>query len=325
MVLDGRFELRAVVPGSGGAVLQAIDRESGASVLIRFFEVAPPMEVAAAEGVLKIQGGSGASILITEDTPAWRAWRPGAAPESSAAREVSTARTPAAEPGEFTRIFQAGAFSAPPAAPAAAVPAAAMPAAAMPGTAAPAAQPAGEFTRMFHPEAPAAPAPVPATPANPFASEPAGQTTDFDRFFQQPMAANHEPFADPAWQAPEMPSGKPFAGPSEFTKFFGNAPDAAAPSAPPPPAAMPGDSTSLFSQVPPAPAGTQLPGASEYTRFFEAESARTQTSASAPSAPAPQPAPLPPVRQAGAPGWVIAIIAGVTLIVCLWLVQKFIG
>lgn len=99
MLLDGRFELLALLPSGHGALFLSRDLRSGHDVLVRFPASLPP-GIAGQPGVVATSSGPGIPALITDDTPAWRDWQPVAE---------------AASPGEFTRIFAAAPGSEPPA------------------------------------------------------------------------------------------------------------------------------------------------------------------------------------------------------------------
>ena len=240
-----------------------------------------------------------------------------------------------AEPGEFTRMFQAPAVAAPVAPPPA------------PPAAPPAKAEVGEFTKMFQaPKAP--PPPPPAAPAPP-AKEPgeftrmfqASPTTaaappavtksgpgDFEQLFETRSPAGPMPHS-PAVQQPLTPQAPGGSGPNrigEFTQTFGKG---SFDLAPPPPAAPapkePGEFTRMFHPpaaaapppaAPPAPAPFAPPppaaplaappsGPGDYTRQFSAPAQLTfgQTSATpaAPSAPSPQAYSPPAMAQPAIP------------------------
>jgi len=140
---------------------------------------------------------------------------PGEAPKPAAG-------APSAEPGEFTKMFQAA--PAPPSEPDMPAPAQAPPP--------PPASGPGEFTRMFQaakeapPPAPdpAPQAPVPPTPSSP---PPSSGPGEFTKMFQAAQAPKAEPdMPAPPQSAPPPPA----SGPGEFTRMF-----QAAKEAPPPP------------------------------------------------------------------------------------------
>ena len=197
----------------------------------------------------------------------------------------------AAEPGDFTRMFQAPTQPSQPGVP-------------------PVSSTPGEFTSMFQAATPAQGSPSPAPP--PVHSEPGS----FTRMFQSPASAS------PAPTPPPQATSKP----GEFTQFFqsslGSAPyKESSPSATPPvaspaPAPPPGEYTRLF-QMPaqatsPTPAGSgatnvfvtppvpspqpAVPieeGPSEFTRMIQAPPATEAKPAEAPKAVAPAPAAAP--------------------------------
>ncbi len=238
-----------------------------------------------------------------------------------------------AEPGEFTRMFQAPAVAAPPAPAPAPAPQAQTevgeftkmfqapkaPPAPPPAPAPTPVKEPGEFTRMFQagPSAAAAPPPPPAaTKSSP---------SDFEQLFETRSPAGPMPHS-PAVQQPLTPQAPGGSGPNrigEFTQTFGKgsfdlapAPPAAAPApkepgeftrmfhspgaAAPPPVAQPiaPAAPQPFAAPPPAapPIAAQPSGPGEYTRQFSAPAQLTfgQTS--------PNPAaPLAPSPQAYAP------------------------
>ncbi len=243
-----------------------------------------------------------------------------------------------AEPGEFTRMFQAPALAAPPA-----------PTPAPVLTPAPPAQTeAGEFTKMFQaPKAPPAPPPAPAAVAAPVkepgeftrmfqaspipaAAPPPAATksgpSDFEQLFETRSPAGPMPHS-PAVQQPLAPQAPGSSGPNrigEFTQTFGkgtfdlaSVPPAAAPAS-----KEPGEFTRMFHSpgaaappavtpqatpgappafaVPPPPVAAQPSGPGDYTRQFSAPAQLTfgQTSPN-PSAPtAPGPQAYAPPAMA---------------------------
>jgi hypothetical protein len=236
---------------------------------------------------------------------------PAAIPE----RPVEPAPAPvAAEPGDFTRMFQAPIQPSQPGAP----PVSSQPdgftsmfqtpagGQTPPLPAPPVSSKPGEFTSMFQAATPAQGSPSPAPP--PVHSEPGS----FTRMFQSPASAS------PAPTPPPQATSKP----GEFTQFFqsslGSAPyKESSPSATPPvagpaPAPPPGEYTRLF-QMPaqptsPTPAGSgatnvfvtppvsspqpAVPieeGPSEFTRMIQAPPATEAKPAEAPKAVAPAP------------------------------------
>jgi hypothetical protein len=240
-----------------------------------------------------------------------------------------------AEPGEFTRMFQAPAVTAPPAPAPAPVPQAKTE--------------IGEFTKMFQspaaPPAPLAPAPVSvkepgeftrmfqasSTPAAAPPQPPAGTKSgpgDFEQLFETRSPAGPMPHS-PAVQQPLAPVPPGGAGPNrigEFTQTFGKGGFDPAPA---PPAAVPaqkepGEFTRMFHSpgaanppqvsqpvappappafaAPPAPAAplaAQPGGPGEYTRQFSAPAQLTFGQISAnPAAPAPSPQAYAPPAMA---------------------------
>jgi hypothetical protein len=244
-----------------------------------------------------------------------------------------------AEPGEFTRMFQAPAVAAPPA-----------PAPAPAPT--PQAQPeVGEFTKMFQaPKAPPAPPPAPVkeageftrmfqaspSPAAPPPPPPAATKSgpsDFEQLFETRSPAGPMPHS-PAVQQPLTPQGPGGSGPNrigEFTQTFGKdrfdpapAPPAAAPAPQepgeftrmfhPPGAAGPVAVTPPVTQpvtpaAPPAfsapPIAAQPSGPGEYTRQFSAPAqltfGQTSPNPAAPPAPSPQAFAPPAMAQPAMP------------------------
>lgn len=192
------------------------------------------------------------------------AWKlPTTVPAAPASDLVATAEIPlvpgsptpvgpaAAQPSEFTRMFQA------PSAPASAPPGKQD-------------QP-GEFTRMFvAPVAPAPPAsaPVVATPSYPV--QKAAEPGEFTRMFVAPIASP-PPVNSPIPVVPPAPAQKKPAAAGEFTRMF-QAPPAAQPASSTKPAAPPaGEFTRMFQATPPSPqvspANAAAPG--EFTQFFK--------------------------------------------------------
>ncbi len=241
-----------------------------------------------------------------------------------------------AEPGEFTRMFQAPGVAAPPA-PAPPPPAPAevgeftkmfqAPKAAAAPPPAPTPVPAkepGEFTRMFQ----ARPSPSPAAAPQPPAAAKSGPG-DFEQLFETRSPAGPMPHS-PAVQQPLTPQAPGGSGPNrigEFTQTFGKGgfdPAPAPPAATPVPR-EPGEFTRMFHSpgaaapppvapvaapsAPPAfappPAAAQPSGPGEYTRQFSAPAQLTfgQTSASpaAPAAPGPQAYAPPAMAQPAMP------------------------
>jgi hypothetical protein len=224
-----------------------------------------------------------------------------------------------AAPGEFTRMFQAGAPPAPIAEPAPPQPQAGP----------------GEFTRMFQAGAPPAPLAEPAPP------QPQAGPGEFTRMFQ--AGAPPAPLAEPALVQPPAPP-QPQTGPGEFTRFFASplpAPEPARPmqfptpavppaAAPAPPSASyapPGEFTGIFGKsdagapraMPPiAPIAPQAPapsaGPGEYTRMFGPRMDPPSASVS-PATPAPAPAAAPVRKSSNLP--LILILAGLFLVALL--------
>lgn len=229
------------------------------------------------------------------------------APEQVVPRaEPIAPRAEQKEPGEFTRLFQAPPMMPTGPVPAAKPPAPAAPQVTPPPQAAPAAQPAGEFTRMF--QAQAQPAPTRAQPAKPegpgeftrffeaqvnppsprnpapSASAPiqaAPKPGEFTQFFeaQPPRADLRNPVVAPVPPVQPVHSG-PKQG--EFTKVFGPGEVrslAATPlptrPEPVPPAPAPAPATGLFAAPKLTPAAAAPPGPGDYTRQFSAPPALT--------------------------------------------------
>lgn len=233
-----------------------------------------------------------------------------------------------AEPGEFTRMFQAPAVAAPAASPPA--PQAKTEAGeftkmfqapktppAPPPTPTPAKEP-GEFTRMFQ----ASPVPAAAPPPPPAGAR--SGPGDFEQLFETRSPAGPMPHS-PAVQQPLTPQAPGGSGPNrvgEFTQTFGKgAFDLAPPPAPANPAPKePGEFTRMFHSpgaaapppaAPPAPAPFAAPppaaapiaaqpsGPGEYTRQFSAPAQLTfgQTSAT-PATPLPSPQAYAPPAMA---------------------------
>ena len=247
-------------------------------------------------------------VLPADTTPAPPPVSPASAP-------------PTAQPGEFTRMFQAPAVASPN------VPKPDLPKPDAPKPNAPA---PGEFTRMFQ-----SPAPAAAQPPAPLA--PTTGPGDFERLFQPSSPAGPMP-RSPEVQQPLTPQAPGHSGPNkvgEFTRMFGKV-DAPATPAPPAaaPAKEPGEFTRMFQAspapmaAPPAtqptpipqslplapspplaapPAFSQPAGPGEYTRQFSAPAQMTlgQTTAQAspmtPSAPPPAFSTQPAMSAAPAP------------------------
>jgi hypothetical protein len=229
----------------------------------------------------------------------------------------------AAEPGEFTRMFQAPAVAAPPAPPPQAK------------------TEVGEFTKMFQaPKAPPAPASTPvkepgeftrmfqaspspaAAPPQPPAGTKSGPS-DFEQLFETRSPSGPMPHS-PAVQQPLTPQGPGGSGPNrigEFTQTFGKggfdpvpAPPVAAPAPKEPgeftrmfhsPGAAPPPPVAPVAMPPAAPIAAQPSGPGEYTRQFSAPAQLTfgQTAATpaAPLAPAPQAYAPPAMAQPAMP------------------------
>ncbi|MBI4893664.1 MAG: hypothetical protein HY821_23800 [Acidobacteria bacterium] len=224
MVLDGRYELTALLPTMAGALFQARDRTTGKVLLLRFHEGA---SLAKGAGVLLAAAGP-PEVAITEDTPEWRAWSP--QQESPDAGEftrlfeapggmpnAAPAVEPRVEEGEFTRMFQ---------------PQVEQPEAkAQPGVAALQAAGEGEFTRFFrqpmaaNPEALANP---PALDAELSAGKPFSDPGEFTKFFAgPPQPASPPPQAIGPGEATGLFAGSAPAMPqphsaesSEYTRFM---------------------------------------------------------------------------------------------------------
>jgi hypothetical protein len=210
-------------------------------------------------------------------------WKVPVAPPAAPAPAATHSPEPQLGPGEFTRMFQAGAPLAPSGEPA------------LPPVAAQAATPEpafshkpqsgpGEFTRMFQAGAPPAPIGEPVMP--PVAVHPA------------------TPVAPPVTPPTPAVPAQPQTGPGEFTRMF----QAGAPPAPigetvTPPVVVQG--------APPAGAFPPQPQASpgEFTRYFSAplpSSVPVSGSSSLPQFPAPSPFlkadPSPPAASFAPPG-----------------------
>ncbi len=216
---------------------------------------------------------------------------------------------PAAEAGEFTRMFKLGAVpppASPPAPPPASPPASPEPA-------------PSDFEAMFGLKAPAAPPPPP--PEKPPAAAAPGEFTRMFQSVQPPPPAPVSPgIAElktviktpdrPA--APPPPAPPPRQEPGEFTRMFQTPSQPAPPPAPPKPAAEEvGEFTRFFqgplqptplkpvsgtpsSYVPPVPVGPAkaLDAPGEFTRMFGKSDIPTAPPGM--SAPLPPPAPPPP-------------------------------
>jgi hypothetical protein len=193
-----------------------------------------------------------------------------------------------AEPGDFTRLFQAPASQPAPAY---------SPSPAPPPTTS---QEPGEFTRMFRAPQPVQSPPPPAPVAPPAAVA----SGEFTRFFQSPL------------------------GPATPEAARGSTPMAAPPATPPPPPPQPGEYTRLFQSPGPAaapaggsgatgafltqsvPASAPLPmaeaGPSDYTRMMQARPlpAGEAKSPELPAAAAPHPAPMKP----RVPVWLVILL-----------------
>lgn len=282
--------------------------------------------------VLERGDSGGFAYFLTPDKPELRNLNVSLAKPQAPKPEPAPATPPAAEPGEFTRMFRipsAAASPPPPPAPAAPAPAAATPVqpAAPPPAAPPASPPASSsdfgFTGMFssmskisaEPAAPkSAPAPAsqpkqpqPTPPAPPVAppSAPSSSPGQFTAMFQTPNltsapAKNAAPVTPPPAQVPPPPAPPAASGsPSEFTQFFSGAPPQR-PEAEQPQRARPVDAsefTRMFSAMGPAPIAPPAP-ASPQPPPPPAAAARPEAPPSSfQSAPFPPSSPAPPPPQ----------------------------
>jgi len=222
-------------------------------------------------------------FVVTKDAPEFRRFLDWVDKAPTPGPPVESAPVESAEPGEFTRIFQAPKIAPMrPAAPAGDRPEASSPP--------PAAKEPGDFTKMFR----ASVAPLPVAPPAPSGPSPvSGQEPgEFTRLFNNPAPPAARPIAEPG-EFSEMfartpaPAASPMPttsarGPSEFTAVSNNP----VPSVPPireippieakpaAPSSDPGEFSQLFGRTNPSPpsvdAATKATAESgELTRIFK--------------------------------------------------------
>ena len=155
--------------------------------------------------------------------------------------------TPAPEPGEFTRMFQASKQAAPPE---------------------PAKQEPGEFTRMFQSS--------PQPQSRPQEPAPKQEPSEFTRFFESPLQPKPLGQQPQGITPPLTPPAPPQNRAGEFTQMFGN--PKAPPAPPPPPLGSAGSATGAFATPQMRPIQPLKPsGPSDFTQMMSAGSAATPT------------------------------------------------